>query len=338
MTHTAKQLVPKVSVAMITYNHERFIAQALESVLMQKTDFQIELIIGEDCSTDGTRKIVKKYADLKPDIIRPFFYSNNCGVQKNLATVLKACRSDYIACLEGDDYWTDPRKLQKQVAFMERNAQCSMCGSAVMDIHVSPDGKEREVGLYPERTTKTLFSLEDVIIEYPFRTLTFMLRNGLVKLPEWFERVPYGDMSLLALYGAKGPIGFMSEVTGNYRKHVGGVYSSLSLFEKHKALGKTLDLLNAHFSGQYFKVFGERDFRFSKLICRQAIYAGCGGDARKIYWESFRRFAACKPISYAALGFSIFAWHPLKKRVAIRERLQKLSKSFKYLAKNNTTL
>ena len=97
----------KVSVCMITYNHERFIAQAIESVLMQETDFRVELVIGEDCSTDGTRAIVREFGERFPERIRLLLPEHNLGMMPNFVATLSACRGQYVALLEGDDYWTD---------------------------------------------------------------------------------------------------------------------------------------------------------------------------------------------------------------------------------------
>jgi glycosyltransferase involved in cell wall biosynthesis len=115
---------PKVSIAMITYNHEKFIAQAMESVLAQQTDFPIELVIGEDCSTDGTREIVEQFAARYPDVIRPILHEKNVGMHRNGQAVLEACNGEYLAFLEGDDYWTNPAKLQSQVLALSNAAEC----------------------------------------------------------------------------------------------------------------------------------------------------------------------------------------------------------------------
>jgi glycosyltransferase involved in cell wall biosynthesis len=112
---------PLVSVKMITYNHEPYIAQAIEGVLMQETNFPIELVIGEDCSTDRTREIVLDYQRKHPEMIRVITAQKNVGAHKNSLRTSKACRGKYIAFCEGDDYWTDPYKLQKQVDFLEAN-------------------------------------------------------------------------------------------------------------------------------------------------------------------------------------------------------------------------
>lgn len=114
---------PLVSVAIITYNHEPYIDQAIEGVLFQETDVSIELVIGEDCSTDRTREIVMKYQKKHPDIIRVITSDQNVGAKKNGRRTLQACRGKYIAFCEGDDYWHAPNKLQIQCDFLEKHPE-----------------------------------------------------------------------------------------------------------------------------------------------------------------------------------------------------------------------
>lgn len=116
-----------VSVAMLVYNHEKYIEQAIESILMQKVNFKYEIIIGEDCSTDKSREIISKYRDMYPDIIKPIFRCKNIGPMKNCREVYLNCKGKYIALLEGDDYWCDENKLQMQVDFLEENSEYSCC-------------------------------------------------------------------------------------------------------------------------------------------------------------------------------------------------------------------
>src|SRR5438094_537303 len=110
-----------VSICMITYNHEKFVAEAIESVLKQKTTFPIELVIGDDKSTDSTPAIIKGYAEKYPGILKVRYNKENAGVVLNTVKTIEECSGKYIAMLEGDDYWTDPLKLQKQVDFLEKN-------------------------------------------------------------------------------------------------------------------------------------------------------------------------------------------------------------------------
>lgn len=119
----------KVSVVFLTYNHEDTVRQAIESVLMQKTNFEYEILVAEDCSTDRTREILREYKKKYPDRIKLLFKKENVGVIRNLVSAYKLVRGKYIAILEGDDYWNDESKLQKQYDFMERNAAYSACFS-----------------------------------------------------------------------------------------------------------------------------------------------------------------------------------------------------------------
>jgi glycosyltransferase involved in cell wall biosynthesis len=122
---------PKVSVRIITYNHEKYIGSALDSVLMQEVNFPYEIVIGEDCSTDNTRKILLEYKERHPDLIRLLLHEKNTGIHYNIRQTVATCRGRYMAMLDGDDYWTDPHKLQKQVDFLDNNPGCPLCFHSV---------------------------------------------------------------------------------------------------------------------------------------------------------------------------------------------------------------
>ena len=119
--------LPLLSIACVTYNHELYIRQCLDSFLMQKTNFLFEIVIGEDCSTDNTGSIVTEYARKYPEIIKARCNKKNIGVQENSLLVFRDCTGKYIALCDGDDYWTDPYKLQKQVDFLEANKDFVIC-------------------------------------------------------------------------------------------------------------------------------------------------------------------------------------------------------------------
>ena len=114
---------PKISVVVTAYNHENYIAQCLDSVLMQKGAFDLEVILGDDCSTDRTRQIMQEYTEKHPAIFILMPPTANMGITKNIKRCLDACSGDYIAFCEGDDYWTDSHKLQKQMEFAQMNNQ-----------------------------------------------------------------------------------------------------------------------------------------------------------------------------------------------------------------------
>src|SRR5690554_2607359 len=130
-----------VSVVMPTYNHEKYIRQAIEGVLMQETDFLFELIIIEDCSVDDTKKIALEYAEKHPEIINVLGAEKNLGITDNYFRAMGAITGKYIAICEGDDYWTDPLKLQKQVNFMETNPDCSLCFHPISHVFVNSGQK-----------------------------------------------------------------------------------------------------------------------------------------------------------------------------------------------------
>jgi glycosyltransferase involved in cell wall biosynthesis len=213
----------KVSVSMITYNHEKFIAQAVESVLMQKANFEYELVIGEDCSTDNTRQILLEYQKKYPDKIRLLLPEKNLGMPKNAINTLQASRGQYIAALEGDDYWTDPLKLQKQVDFLEANPEYS---GAFHDIQLlESDGSwgnpRKCIQDFKERVDITL---EDTISKTsPFHTSSFIFRSNSLKLPKEFSRYTSGDMAIFMIVASQGKLRRIPNNMSVYRKHKGGI-------------------------------------------------------------------------------------------------------------------
>lgn len=126
---------PLVSVCMTTYNHAAYIAQAIESVLAQQTSFGVELLLGEDCSTDRTGEICREYTEKYPDRIRLVTSPENVGWRRNYRRTFEACRGRYVAYLDGDDWWTDPEKLQTQVDLLESDPACGMCCTAAVDFY-----------------------------------------------------------------------------------------------------------------------------------------------------------------------------------------------------------
>ena len=160
-----------VSICMITYNHESYIKQAIEGVLMQKTNFDFELVIGEDCSTDHTRQICEDYAALHSQI-NLLHTEANLGVMPNFFRTLEACQGKYIALCEGDDYWIDPLKLQKQVDFLEEHKDYGLIYSKVK---VFDQKKNR---FLINTKGKDVTSIEELLIYNYIPTPTVMFRLG----------------------------------------------------------------------------------------------------------------------------------------------------------------
>jgi glycosyltransferase involved in cell wall biosynthesis len=217
---------PKVSVAVATYNHEAFIAQAVESVLMQRTNFAYELIIGEDCSTDETRRIVMRYQQQHPDKIRLLLQPRNTRGLGNFEDVYEACRGDYVAELEGDDYWLDPQKLQLQVDMLDANPAAFICGARA---YVWTEGASAPSAITPHEDAPTLSSYgarELFDGKWWFRTCTKVYPRGLFQsIPPRFHCDWAATMWLIARTGFA-PVCFLDRVVAVYREHSGGVWSA----------------------------------------------------------------------------------------------------------------
>lgn len=254
---------PKVSVWMITYNHEPFVAQAIESVLMQETDFPVELVIGEDCSTDGTRAICERHARAHPDRIWLLPSERNLGMMGNMVRTLAACRGKYIALCEGDDYWMDPQKLHKQVAWLEQHPQASFC------FHPCRVEREGGVGAAPARAEEFRAG-EGAELVFPdsrnlamwciVHTVSAVVRaNMMPRHDEEWMALPAGDWPMFFYLGMQGPFGRLPEPMATYRLHAGGIWNRRSSLEKKQDILTTYRFLRKLGSAVYPAEFRQAD-------------------------------------------------------------------------------
>lgn len=213
---------PLVSVCTITYNHARFVEQAIKSVLAQECTFDIEYVIGDDCSTDGTRAIIEKYHQLYPQIIKPLYTDKNMGAKANAQRSLLSCKGKYIASMEGDDYWIDNRKLQKQFDFMEAHPDFAMCFT--MANVEEWDGVKYDVSFEPPE--KDVLNMADIIKSEKnlMPTATIFFKNILPNpLPDFFKNAMSGDIAIHLIMAANGKIKYLPYTTAVYRNHAGGI-------------------------------------------------------------------------------------------------------------------
>lgn len=221
---------PVVSVCITTFNHAGYIRQALEGVMEQQTDFPIEVLVGEDGSTDGTREICKEFAQKYPDQIRLFEHDRSNVIhingrvtgRYNFLYNLKHASGKYIALLDGDDYWCDTNKLKKQVKILEKNAALSMC---FHDSYILKN--EKLLDDFINNETKTITSVNDMARGNYIRTASVMFRNYYLneKLPEVLKETPVADYVLHVLHATRGKIYFLPEKMCVYRYHDSGVWS-----------------------------------------------------------------------------------------------------------------
>lgn len=211
---------PMVAIAMLAYNHEKFIVQAIESVLMQKTSFKYKIIIAEDCSTDKTRDIIIDYQKKYPDKIKLILQNQNVGASKNNIDLLNNLEGKYIAALEGDDYWTDPLKLQKQVDFLEENEDFSMACNSSSEVY--EDGTEFKIA----KREESIIDLGMVLREGWFiRTASIVFRREAIKkgFPDFFFKAYSTDYILQIMILKYGKCIYFPEVMSAYRGHDGGI-------------------------------------------------------------------------------------------------------------------
>lgn len=233
------QISTLVSVKTTTYNHVGYIRKCLEGILNQKTDFAFEVVIGDDGSDDGTTEVCKSFALKHPDKIRLFLRDRNTSQlfdnsgklvrRLNGFFTYKACRGKYIAICEGDDYWTDPLKLQKQVDYLEANPEAHFTFH-----HSSIKKGGLIVGKRPKSGSGVL-KLEHLLFRKTYPTMSLLYRNSdslykdLVHLRKEFQT---GDFLLVLLLASRGPGYLFPDNMGVYRVHSGGIYSPLGEIKK----------------------------------------------------------------------------------------------------------
>lgn len=214
---------PLLSILCITYNHENYVAEALDSFLMQSVTFPIEIVIGEDCSADKTLSVIERYQAQFPKKIRIIKSSFNVGITENFRRTLRACRGKYIAICEGDDYWTDKGKLQTQVDFLEKNLEYVITyhDAFALDGTTSKKHLQLPTGCRHDATKNELTE------SLPISTLTVCFRNLLKDIPNEFNHAPILDLCIWSLLGHHGKGKYLKEIKpAAYRMHDAGIFSS----------------------------------------------------------------------------------------------------------------
>jgi len=239
---------PVLSVIVLAYNHELYISQTLESILSQETDFIFDVIIGEDHSTDTTGNICEKYRELYPGKVRLLQREGNVGMMQNFKDLINSCESEFIAICEGDDYWTDKKKLQKQVDFLKGNGDCHLCGHFVYELEDQTGTLENFPETVPLKQSFSDFAKNGCSGVYTcsmvFRNLP-LFRNYLCE--DWVLKLDGGDHLLLLLATMNGEsVAILPEYMGVYRRHSFGIWTSSSVVKRARGAlsNNTLYILN----------------------------------------------------------------------------------------------
>ncbi len=259
-----------VSVHMISYNHEKYIAEAIEGVLMQKTTFPIELVISDDCSTDNTPNIIKKYSELYPTIIRSIIRDRNIGAIENFFDTFRYCKGKYIAICEGDDFWTEPLKIEKQVKFLELHKEYAGYAHQAM---ICIDGTE--IGRFRENVPKEIF-VNDIIGGRLFHTASVVFRREVIKSALNAPPVLSGDRLINFCIAFLGKIHFADDCMCVYRKHNYGLSSNATMKQM------SLDLNSISFLQKLYPSFPI--FRYKSYIYATIGLCKNGKFYQKLYY------------------------------------------------------
>jgi glycosyltransferase involved in cell wall biosynthesis len=217
---------PLVSVYTLTYNHEKFIADAIEGVIAQRCSFPIELIIGEDCSSDGTRDIVLDYQRRYPHLIRVLTAEQNVGAKANAARCQTATRGEFVAICEGDDYWTDASKLTRQVELMHKRPNVVLTCHAANIVDAISGSKLR---VHRSASKSRLLSNPEIILGdgHLVPTCSILVRKEMVvERPSWWKDAPVGDYPMVLRAIQLGDVAYQDRVMSTYRLNVPGSWTT----------------------------------------------------------------------------------------------------------------
>lgn len=272
---------------MITYGHEKFIAQAIKGVLMQECDFEVELIIANDCSPDQTDQVIQNVLEnhLNASWIKYIKHEKNLGMMPNFIHSMSMCQGKYVALCEGDDYWTDHLKLQKQVDFLERNPDFGICFHKVQEINLFDKNKNRN---FPDISNNVIFEIEDYILNNLTATCSIVYNRKSFKVPDWFIDLPFGDLGLILIvmnnFNKKAMV--LKDLMGVYRIHSGGIHGK---FQENTKM-----LINAYIQQLSFtKVIESKlfdDGTYGKVFLKKKIKTYT--ILSKLYMESNQKFMA----------------------------------------------
>jgi glycosyltransferase involved in cell wall biosynthesis len=216
----------KVTVLIVTFNHVNYVATAIESVLRQETRFPVEVIVSEDASTDGTREVVQEIASNNSGTIRLILSEKNLRSNEVVARGLRAASGQYVALLDGDDFWTSGSKIQRQVDFLEAHPECS---AVFLNAKIAI-GEEITDKSWTSHAQGLTIGIREIWFGNPYATCGSMMRSDVVRsVPDWYSQFfPITDWPLYILCAERGDLAFIDEDAGVYRLHPGGQYSSLS--------------------------------------------------------------------------------------------------------------
>jgi glycosyltransferase involved in cell wall biosynthesis len=255
---------PLVSICVQTYQHVNYIEQCIESIIGQRTSFQFEIILGEDESNDGTREICIEYARKYPTLIKLFlrkrkdvlYIDGSPTGRFNMLENIKAARGKYIALCEGDDFWIDECKLQKQVDFLESNLDYSLCATNTNILEES----SKQQRIHPIPYQKEWYAGSDLLNTYNFiKTVSVMFRNVQIRnIEDKWQLVPFGDLYLFLVMSEVGKIKILDSVTSIYRVHDSGSWNGIGSIQREHKYQSFYEIIRNDFKDKYKNICDEK--------------------------------------------------------------------------------
>jgi glycosyltransferase involved in cell wall biosynthesis len=258
---------PKVSVSLITYKQEKFIAECLDSILKQKVNFDFEIVVADDCSPDRTGEIVQEYASRYPNIVKAIRRPANLGMVKNAISTINECRGQYIALMEGDDLWINDDKLQIQTDFLDSNPDCVLCFTNQYEFN---DGHRDNGKIHYNDTNKPPSKFD---LDYFFQNNPLIPNNSKMfrrevqpaVVPDWFYTSLQWDWVLHVLQTKAGKFAYLDYITLGYRRHP----DAIVIETNHTGLAlsglKTLKYLNGYLNYKYDYFCSRTDWHYNLL-------------------------------------------------------------------------
>lgn len=258
-----------VSVSCTAYNHEKYIRQCLDSLLMQKTDFKYEIIVHDDASTDNTANIIREYEKKYPNVVKPIYQTENkCSKGfKIINYIVPKMRGKYVAHCEGDDFWTDPYKLQKQFDIMEKNPDCSICVHKVLHVYENGNATDRYQPNFDLNECKiNLEKYLDFGPSHPFQTTSYFIRSNVKKdyafnPPEFVGKFCVGDVPTILFALTKGNMYYLNEAMSCYRLFSKGSWSSKNFANSKRQISHCKNIITGYNAFNEFS-----NYKYNTLI------------------------------------------------------------------------
>ena len=308
---------PKVQIVCITYNHEKYIAEALNSFIKQKTNFKFEVLVGDDCSTDTTGLIVDDFVKKYPNLIKKINRETNLGPTRNLIDLCNHCVAPYIAFCEGDDYWIDEYKLQKQFDYMEKNPDVRVCFTQV-EVDYPPnwataswykkiDNKIIIPNSIPGFYSKKYYRANDLVNFFPHTSSYFFRWNYELEIPDWFFDGYSGDIPILLMQLGKEKASLLPFISSVYRRSEVGI-----------VMGYDKDLNIISTRAEYIRYLSELFSYFKQNFDGFA----CNAITSRIITEIFNLYSVCTKINDFTELVNIFNRYPLAMKIFSKRILQ----------------